>query len=325
MTGQGLGMSTRTLRRLPRLEESGSILRREAMELGLSPEDIRRLVDKGVWLRIRRGTYVERESWGRLAPEQQHLVTARAVLRGLDQPAVLGHVSAAIAHGLPAWGSDLSTVHVIRPARRHGARVESGVAHHSATLPAEHLDKIDGIPVTSLARTLVDHARTTRFEPAVVTADAGLRTGRLERRDLLDMRRWQQDWPGARNAGGVVSFADGRSESVGESRGRVRIDEAGLPQPELQVEITEEDGRFVARVDYLFRAQRTIGEFDGRLKYRLASAGGNPEDALWREKLREDRLRSLGYAVVRITWADLERAPAWLRHRFLEAFARLAV
>lgn len=312
------------MRWLPPLEESGSILRREAMELGLSPEDIRRLVDKGIWLRIRRGTYVEREPWGLLSPEQQHLVTARAVLRGLDEPAVLGHVSAAVAHGLPVWGSDLSQVHVIRPARRHGSRVEAGVAHHSATLPREHVEKVDGLAVTSLPRTLVDLARTTRFEPGVVTADAGLRTGRLSRGDLLEMLRWQQDWPGARNAGAVVAFADGKSESVGESRGRVRMYEADLPEPELQVEIVDEGGRFVARVDYLFRAQRTIGEFDGRLKYRLASAGGNLEEVLWQEKLREDRLRSLGYAIVRITWADLERAPAWLRRRFLVAFAQAA-
>jgi hypothetical protein len=277
-----------------------------------------------VWVRIRRGTYAEREPWGRLSPEQRHLVTARAVLRGLDEPAVLGHVSAAIAHGLPVWGSDLSHVHVIRPARRHGARVEAGVAHHSATLPDEHIDEVDGIRVTSLPRTLVDHARTSWFEPGVVTADAGLRSEHVSRSDLLDVLRWQQDWPGSRNAGAVVAFADGKSESVGESRGRVRINEAGLPEPELQVEIIDHSGQFVARVDYLFRAQRTIGEFDGRLKYRLASGAANLAEVLWQEKLREDRLRSLGYAVVRITWADLERAPAWLRRRFLEAFARAA-
>jgi len=28
---------------------------------------------------------------------------------------------------------------------------------------------------------------------------------------------------------------------------------------------------------------------------------------LWKEKRREDRLRRLGYVVVRLTWADLER------------------
>ena len=53
-----------------------------------------------------------------------------------------------------------------------------------------------------------------------------------------------------------------------------------------------------ARVDALFAEQRTIVEFDGRVKY-------DDPDAIWREKLREDRLRELGYEVVRVTWAEL--------------------
>ena len=48
-----------------------------------------------------------------------------------------------------------------------------------------------------------------------------------------------------------------------------------------------------------------VVEFDGKVKY----AAGDPE-VLWDEKRREDRLRRLGYVVVRITWADLERPGA---------------
>lgn len=44
-----------------------------------------------------------------------------------------------------------------------------------------------------------------------------------------------------------------------------------------------------------------IVEFDGKVKYR-----GDDGTALFDEKRREDRLRSLGYIVVRIIWADLE-------------------
>ncbi len=53
-------------------------------------------------------------------------------------------------------------------------------------------------------------------------------------------------------------------------------------------------------MDFLFRDQRTIVEFDGLAKFRT------PED-LRAEKLGEDRLRSLGFEVVRLTWADLAR------------------
>lgn len=307
---------------MPALEQSGSVLRREALEYGLSQDELERLLDRGVLVRIRRGAYAVRQHWATLAPAQRHLVMARAVLRSLPRPAVLGHVSAAVAHGLPVWGADLSHVHVIRRSRRLSARTEAGVIHHSCALPDEHVCEVDGVLATTLPRTVVDHARSVPFAAGVVTADAALRTGGIDRAELTELLGWQSDWPGSRAAGRVVVFADGRSESVGESRGRVHIHTAGLPRPDLQVEIRDDNGMFVARVDFLFDAQRTIGEFDGRMKYRVANAGQALEDVLWQEKRREDALRALGYEVVRFTWDDLERAPEHIRRRFLAAFAR---
>ena len=58
-------------------------------------------------------------------------------------------------------------------------------------------------------------------------------------------------------------------------------------------------------MDFLLRGTNVIVEFDGRMKYD----SGDPA-ALWAEKNREDGLRRLGYVVVRITWADLERPGA---------------
>jgi very-short-patch-repair endonuclease len=72
-----------------------------------------------------------------------------------------------------------------------------------------------------------------------------------------------------------------------------------------QVTITDRRGEFVARVDFLVDGANVVVEFDGKVKY----AAGDPA-VLWDEKRREDRLRRLGYVVVRITWADLERPGA---------------
>jgi very-short-patch-repair endonuclease len=307
---------------LPVLEESGSVLRREALEFGLTRDEVERLLKQGVFVRVRRGAYALGDRWARLTPEQRHLVTARAVLRALPRPAVLGHVTAAVAHGLPVWGADLSHVHVLRRSRRLSAHVEAGVVHHAAQLPDEHLTTVEGVPVTTVARTVIDHARGVPFDAGVVTADAALNRELVAQEDLRELLHWQSDWPGSRGAGRVVVFADGRSESVGESRGRVHIAAAGLPKPELQVEIRDEWGNFVGRADFLFDHLRTIAEFDGRVKYRVENAGARLEDVLWAEKQREDALRALGYEVVRFTWADLERAPRQLRRRFLAAFAR---
>ena len=66
--------------------------------------------------------------------------------------------------------------------------------------------------------------------------------------------------------------------------------------PRLQAWI-ETDGRRLGRVDFLWPEHRTIGEFDGRLKY-------DDPARLWDEKRREDSMRAIGYRFVRWTWAD---------------------
>jgi hypothetical protein len=117
-------------------------------------------------------------------------------------------------------------------------------------------------------------------------------------------------WPGAPRARRAVELADGRAESPLETRGRLRIVGAGLPRPELQVEI-HAGGRLVAVVDGWFDEAAVAVEFDGRVEYTDPWRGRPPEQVLWEEKRREDELRALDIRVVRIVDADLgERWPA---------------
>jgi hypothetical protein len=78
-------------------------------------------------------------------------------------------------------------------------------------------------------------------------------------------------WPGIRQARRAVALFDARSESPRESVSRVRLHEDGLTAPEPQQDIFDENGQFVARVDFCWKEQRTIGEFDGKIKYRGSS------------------------------------------------------
>ena len=78
-------------------------------------------------------------------------------------------------------------------------------------------------------------------------------------------------WPGTRQARRAVALLDPRSESPGESVSRVRLHEDGLPVPDPQQDIFDEDGQFVASVDFCWKKQRTIGEFDGKIKYGCSS------------------------------------------------------
>ena len=98
----------------------------------------------------------------------------------------------------------------------------------------------------------------------------------------------------------------------------------GLAPSDLQYEVHDAAGALVGRCDFVWEEQRTLGEFDGRVKYgRLLRPGQRPEDVLWAEKQREDALRDLGWQVVRWTWADLDRG-VLLADRLHRAFRRAA-
>ena len=70
----------------------------------------------------------------------------------------------------------------------------------------------------------------------------------------------------------------------------------GISEPRLQVPLYD-DGGLVGYVDMLFERHGVVGEADGRIKYLKG-------DDLLEEKRREDRLRALGYAVVRWGWPE---------------------
>jgi hypothetical protein len=134
--------------------------------------------------------------------------------------------------------------------------------------------------------------------------DAALLAGRATADELRTAAAAARRWPGAAGAARAASLADGRAESPLETRGRLRMVGAGLPTPELQVEI-HAGGRLVGVVDAWFDEQAVAVEFDGRVKYTDPWRGRSPERVLWEEKRREDELRALDIRVLRIADADL--------------------
>jgi hypothetical protein len=236
-----------------------------------------------------------------------HGLAARAASGVVAERAALSHVSAAVLHGLPVWGIPLTRVHATRERGRSGGRLGHLVHVHCAPLADDEVVVVDGVRVTAPARTIVDVARTQPFAQAVVLADAALGRGLVRRAELGVALTLAVGWPGLPAARRAVAFADERSESVGESRSRIAIAAAGLPRPALQWQARTSSGELVARVDFGWSERRTVGEFDGRTKYgRLLTAGRSASDAVYEEKLREDRLRALGLAVIRWTWSDLD-------------------
>ena len=135
-----------------------------------------------------------------------------------------------------------------------------------------------------------------------MAADHALRMKMVRADELSAVLEAQARWPWAERAERVLRLASPLSESPGESFSRLFFAERGIEQPRQQVELHRRDGRLVARVDFLWPADGVVGEFDGMGKY-------DSPDALRAEKIRQEEIESLGHAVVRWTWADLEHRP----------------
>jgi hypothetical protein len=99
-----------------------------------------------------------------------------------------------------------------------------------------------------------------------------------------------------------------------ESAGRVRIVTSGLPVPELQVELWDDDG-FIGRVDGWYDDAAVVLEFDGVVKYLDPHGARTPSEVLWQEKRREDRMRAAGARFVRVVHEDLGASWPGVRDR----------
>ena len=167
--------------------------------------------------------------------------------------------------GLPLVGVLPSRVHVLRRDRSGGFR--RGQLHcHVGAVDDDEIEIVDGVPVTCVARTVVDCARTLPLEAGLVLADSALRGGQTTRDEMAEQLVRAAGRTGIGRARWVVAFADERSESPGESISRLRIHQFGLPTPWLQYEIRLPSERR-AFTDFYWEESRTAGEFDGKVKY----------------------------------------------------------
>jgi hypothetical protein len=293
-------------------------LTRDLLNAGYSHNELARLKRTGTVRRLRRGAYTW--STGEVDAAERHRQLIHATVPMLSPEAVVSHASAAVLHGLPVWNDDLAYVHVTR-ARAGGGRRRGPVHLHPAPLLDSEVVVAAGLRVTSLARTVVDVARGLPFDRAVTAGDAALRAG-LGQEELSVAMVMSRRRPGMAAARRAVLFLDGGSESPGESMSRVLFAQLGLPRPKLQYEVLDDNGVLVGRADFCWEEHRTLGEFDGKVKYgRLLRPGEAVQDVVYQEKRREDALRDLGWQVVRWNWADLS-AGAALAERLQRAFRR---
>lgn len=284
----------------------GFIPRTDVLAVGDDDRLIRRRLASRTWTRVRNGAYCTTPTWQALDPVEQHRLRCRAVIHAHGDAVALSHVSGLLMHeGCEVWGIDLTRVHVTRRDGRSGSS-DHDVVHHEDTGTTE-VELVDGLPVLSEVRCVVDTIACGRLESGLVIADSALRAGRVSPEMLRERHLATRQNRGGRTVHLTLRLADKRAESVGESRSRFLFWSQGLPQPEVQYVVLDADGRLVGTTDLAWPAERLLFEFDGRVKYgRLLRPGQDPGDAVWAEKKREDALRrATGFAMERATWADL--------------------
>lgn len=257
---------------------------------------LRRELRAGRLVRLRRGVYMPSAAWESRGPDARYRALVRATALLQPTSPVMSHQSAAALWGLPVIGPWPAVVHVLID-RATGGRSDPGIRRHALGIDPDHVETIDGVHVTILARTVIEVAATSTLHSAVATADAALHiprngTARLTRAELIEM--WQSMLPfrGSRRAREVIEFAESGSDSPMESASRVTIALAGFPRPELQRRFVVEGREFFA--DFYWEEIDCIGECDGFGKYSNPTMlrGRTVTQAVLDEKRREDLLRS---------------------------------
>jgi hypothetical protein len=286
-------------------EKGGFFSRADALQSGQTDRSLRQAVRVGVVRRVRHGAYSPATLFDALDDVGRHLVLARATVACQQGVVALTGVSAAALHGLCVYGHDLRTVQLVR-LDGGASRYEVNARHHVLTDIEEHVEMIDGLLATNLARTVWEVVAHAGLEAGVATADSAVHRvpdlfDRLARMQLELGRR-----PGSSRARMALRLVDGRSQSPGESFSRVIFVRHRVPPPVPQYEVTDTYGRTLGFADFGWEEDRHLGEFDGKIKYgRLLKPGQSASDVVVKEKLREDEMRAELFGMTRWIFDDL--------------------
>lgn len=191
-----------------------------------------------------------------------------AILRSLPPGSAFSHATAAGLLGWPTpWFARVTgDIHIIRPTSSGRIRRPGIIGH--VGLETRQLIDIEGMPVVAPADTWVDlGALTTPGHPyqigdLIACGDQALNylVTPEELGGIIEQRGYVR---GKRNLLPALGYLRAGSESGPESRWRLIMACAGLPEPRLNKTIFDAHGTFFARPDYRWDAAHVAGEFQG--------------------------------------------------------------
>jgi hypothetical protein len=288
------------------LEQHGVFGLDQLRELGLAGSAVRNRVAAGRLHRIHHTVYS-------LVPKA--LLTREglymAAVLACGPGAALSQRSAARLHGLRPDG--YYRIEVTVPKR--SSRAHPGLAvHTSTTLTAADVTVVDNIPVTTVARTLLDLGGVItgrQLERAFDQADI---LEVLDGRAINDQLARNPTRPGAKAVRKVLT-----EHYIGSTPTENDFEDAflgftrsiGLPDPTPQFYIDPGDGDPPIRADFAWPDKRIVVETDGNRTHGTRQAFEN-------DRRRDQRLIAAGWTVIRTTWRQLTHRPHELRATLLK-------
>lgn len=175
-----------------------------------------------------------------------------------------------------------------------------GIAVHNWELCAGEIHMLQGMPVTTAARTAFDIGRTLPLEPAVPILDALMNATNVKPADIASLADRKSGTRGVRRLRAALERSDGGAESPQESRVRTLLVDAGLPKPQTQLEFHDHYGHAYIRVDMGWREWRVAVEYDGVQHWTDRRQRSWDIDRL-------ATLEAMGWAVIRVSAEMLSR------------------
>ena len=219
-----------------------------------------------------------------------------AARRRLPPEAVFSGLTAAWLHGLDVGARDAIEVTV---PRNTGISARAEIEVRRATLMPKEIVSVRGKRATSILRTLGDLCRRLSVTEAVVIADMALHTHRVKLDDLTAACVRRARHFGVASLRRVVGFAEPAAESPMESRLRMLLMLAGLPRPQAQESLHDDQGRFLGRADLYYPSHRLALEYDGAMH----------RTSLVEDNRRQNRLVAAGIRLLRFTASDVLHNP----------------
>lgn len=192
---------------------------------------------------------------------KQEQPTLRTRIRGamLAAPtAVISGVAASAVHGA-LWVDDDAPIELIGRCRN-----QRGLLLRHDTLGAGEVAEVNGIRVTTPARTAFDLGRRLDKGPAVARMDALMRARPFSITDVDLLAKVHRGVPGLPKLRKALPLVDGGAESPRETWLRLLFVEAGLPKPVTQYVVRAENGRYIRRLDMVWEEFKVGAEYDGQ-------------------------------------------------------------